>query len=141
MPNPKLAARILNQIQARPHQHDQSAWMGGALSLSPDADLTAPAHCGTTLCVAGYAAHFTGHTLQADVRSASGTTVAYKVEGEALKVSEVAQAELGLSTDDADVLFDPGTTQIEVLAALEQLADGATSIDWPAVGALALTTS
>lgn len=122
-PNAELAARIRAEITERPDHYNQGAWFSGADVLRPDEDLNAPTHCGTTLCVAGYAAHFTGHTLLP-----SGITYRPDTNQRGF-VDQVARRELGLNEDDADWLLHPARTRDEVLAALAQLADGAASID------------
>ncbi|NWF27447.1 hypothetical protein HW130_14435 [Streptomyces sp. PKU-EA00015] len=126
MPNAELAARIRTEITQRPEHHDQAHWFTGDV-LRPDEDLDAPAHCGTTLCVAGYAAHFTGHILLP-----SGIAVLPNTSKRRY-IERVAHALLGLTDSDADWLFHPLRAHDEVLAALGQLADGAAAIDTDAI--------
>ncbi|MEU5242200.1 hypothetical protein ACH4UR_37370 [Streptomyces lydicus] len=124
-PTTALAARILTEITERPAHYDQGAWFTGVDVLRPDEDLNAPTHCGTTVCVAGYAAHFTGHILlPSGITYLPGTNQRKHIE-------EVARRELGLSQHDAEWLFRPDRTRTEVLTALRQLAAGATHIDIP----------
>ncbi|RNG26435.1 hypothetical protein EEJ42_14915 [Streptomyces botrytidirepellens] len=126
MPNATLAARIRNEINERPEHYDQHDWFSGDV-LRPDEDLNAPVHCGTTLCVAGYAAHFTGHVLLA-----SGSAVVPDTSRRQ-DIEWVAREELGLTDADAEWLFHPMRTQEEVLVALDQLAGGAAGIDTEAI--------
>ncbi|MER6853775.1 hypothetical protein AB0A81_38750 [Streptomyces flaveolus] len=123
MPNADLAARIRTHIAEYPEHHDQEAWLSGADVLHPEDDLNSPDHCGTTLCVAGYAVHLTGHTLL------TGGAVHVRGTDKWHTTEQVARDELGLSDDDATWLFDRRRTRAEVLRALSQLADGAPSLD------------
>ncbi|MGW9032235.1 hypothetical protein ACWGQ5_51280 [Streptomyces sp. NPDC055722] len=50
-------------------------------------------------------------------------------DSEVLPVAAVARRELGLTDEDADYLFHPVRTRAEVLDALQQLAEGADTID------------
>ncbi|WP_331731990.1 hypothetical protein OG613_47265 (plasmid) [Streptomyces sp. NBC_00015] len=136
MPDAVLAARIRTELLKSPEHHDQSFYLDGVRLLTPEGDLTDGLRdCGTTLCVAGYAAHLTGHTIEVLDEAVNEPVIAYR-EGEAPRlVSVVAQAELGLSGDDAAWLFWGRRSREEVLAALGQLADGAPRIDIPAATA------
>ncbi|MCZ1012358.1 hypothetical protein [Streptomyces lydicus] len=119
-PTAELAARIITAIEKRPATHDQSDWMAGATRLTADEEVG----CGTTLCVAGYAAHLTGYTLEL----ASGVVRASK-NGLTDYVDHVARTELGITADDAEDLFYGELDRDDVLAALRYLANGET-IDW-----------
>jgi hypothetical protein len=129
MPNAVLAARIRTEILESPEHHDQASYLDGVRILTPEGDLSDGLRdCGTTLCVAGYAAHLTGHTIE-DLDGSGNEPVAYR-EGEAPRlVSEVAQAELGLPDNDAAWLFWGLRSSKAALVALGQLADGAPRID------------
>ena len=137
MANPELAARIRSAILTRPAHYDPTAWLRGITLLHPD---TPPHEADPlrriTLCAAGYAAHFTGHTLEVvnDPSDAHGSrathTVAYKPGSEPRPVWMVAQQELHLTGNDAGLLFASCTKAATVLAALAQLAGGANRIDW-----------
>ncbi|MGY5104541.1 hypothetical protein [Streptomyces sp. 900105245] len=64
MPHAGLAARILHAITEHPEHYDQGHWFHGVDTLHPGDQLTdGTLDCGTTLCIAGYATHLTGHTL------------------------------------------------------------------------------
>ncbi|MGW3197156.1 hypothetical protein ACWDBD_21710 [Streptomyces sp. NPDC001118] len=101
MPNAELAARIRTTILTRPRHYDPATWLRETSLLRPDTPLggTGPLSR-TTLCVAGYAAHFTGHTLEvvrgpSDSHGSRATyTVAHKPGGQALPVWVVARREL-----------------------------------------------
>ncbi|MCZ1012025.1 hypothetical protein [Streptomyces lydicus] len=140
MPNSELAARIRSAILTHPRHYDPTAWLGGITLLRPDT----PPHeadplCRTTLCVASYAVHFTGHTLEvvddpSDSHGSRAThTLAYKPGSEPLPVWVVAQRELRLTGNDAGRLFASGTRAFTVLAALAQLASGMPHVDWDAI--------
>lgn len=66
--------------------------------------------CGTTRCVAGTAAFLIhGNPIFEEPREwwpNGKKTIEYIIDGEKLAVWDVAQTELGLTTDLADVLFD-----------------------------------
>ncbi|MFE1781580.1 hypothetical protein ACFW9F_03050 [Streptomyces sp. NPDC059506] len=140
MPTPELAARIRSAILTHPHHYDPTAWLRGTTLLHPDTPLhEADTPCMTTLCVAGYAAHFTGHTLEvvdgpADSHgSRAAQTLAHKPGSQPEPVWIVAQRELHLTGNDAGRLFASCTKASTVLAALAQLAGGAPRIDWDAI--------
>ncbi|MFF9915619.1 hypothetical protein [Streptomyces sp. NPDC013457] len=133
MPNTLLASRILIAITSYPDHHDQRHFINGADRLSADEGLS----CGTTLCVAGFAAHLTGHTILNEVEGvvaipvSDGTSVSGVAD--ALPVSAVARRELGLDARDTELLFSPSRTSQEARAALLQLVEGVDSIDWRAI--------
>ena len=130
MPNAALARRVRDQITNGPGTHDQSDWMTGpVLHLDPD---RVPG-CDTTLCAAGWAAHFSGHTLANDAES--GVT-AHK-DGQIRDVADAARDVLGITDEDATGLFHEDTLPEQVIAALDQLADGAPGIDWEVAHAAA----
>ncbi|KOT51163.1 MULTISPECIES: hypothetical protein [Streptomyces] len=131
-PNADLAARIRTEITERPEHHDQHYWFEGVDTLLPTDDLLDGAlECGTTLCVAGYAAHLSGYALAGSKAFKPGQTSSYRY------IRFVAQEKLGLDREDADWLFATARTRGEVLAALGQLADGATCLDTDAIMASA----
>jgi hypothetical protein len=131
-PNAALAAEIRIAILEHPEHHDQQFYIDGVDLLTPGDSLaegTRPG-CGTTLCVAGFAAHLTGYTivrLSTDPRE--DTVLAYQRGKDSGFLAGVARTELGLSVVDADWLFSGLRTRDEVLAALGQLADGAAHIN------------
>lgn len=55
MPNAQLAQQILEQIAANPDSFDMGTWNTGEDAIPGE-----PIACGTTLCVAGWAAYLTG---------------------------------------------------------------------------------
>ncbi|MEU1827179.1 hypothetical protein ABZ502_32725 [Streptomyces abikoensis] len=127
MPNATLARYILDSILTHPDQYDQSAWFTSDHLLTPDAE----PECGTTLCVAGWAAHLSGYTLVHD-----GWPTAIK-DGEHVSVDRAAELALNISPYDAAVLFHGDLLPEQAIAALDQLADGAPQIDWECANAAA----
>jgi hypothetical protein len=118
MANAELAGRILDAIEAQPAAfnmndwHSDHVWDEETKPLSPDSD---PA-CGTTLCVAGWAAHLTGWTLQG--------IVATKPNGEEDYTDDVGQEALGLDTDTAGALFySTADVALEILRSMAGRAE------------------
>lgn len=104
------AALVLAEIEKHPDNFDVRDWVmarmdGGSIpmpyahrELPPDLH---PAECDTTLCVAGWAAHLDGWTLQGD-------GMCYRQHGPSYiprSIEVVAAAYLGLSSQQADLLF------------------------------------
>lgn len=95
-----LAQQILDEITARPEAFDMENWHydgvagndGEPNPLFPD---VAPA-CGTTLCVAGWAAHLTGWTVRGGT-AVRGDEVSF--------VDAVAEAALELEEYESNYLF------------------------------------
>ncbi|WP_330342639.1 hypothetical protein [Streptomyces sp. NBC_00557] len=133
MPNAELAARILHQITEYPEHYNQTYWLNGTDILFPHTDLNhSEHHCGTTLCIAGHAAHLTGYTLTSDH--------ATKPRHPTVSIYAAARAELELTEEDATWLFWGGRTPAQTRAALAQLAAGAPSIDQATIHATWPTT-
>ncbi|MGW1961773.1 hypothetical protein ACWCPD_16030 [Streptomyces sp. NPDC001935] len=82
----QVAGAVLDAIEGRPRAFAMGSWYWPhKRALTPE---QAP-HCGTTLCVAGWAAHVTGWTLNAD--GLSGTK-----DGVTRDIEAIAQKALGL---------------------------------------------
>lgn len=59
LPAPRLAQLILDNVTQAPEHFEMADWFDGPVNkIRPGDDL-----CGTTMCVAGWAAHLTGWTL------------------------------------------------------------------------------
>lgn len=86
-----LARRILDAIEQYPEAFDMDSWHGGR-PIGPD---DAPA-CGTTMCVAGWAAHLEGWTLNGIDAGKDGVW---------RNADDVAAVALGLDDASADLLF------------------------------------
>ncbi|MFI5864550.1 hypothetical protein [Streptomyces sp. NPDC051546] len=107
MPNAQLAAQIRTEILERPEHHDQGIYLDGVSYLEPEDDLSHGFRggCGTTLGVAGFAAHLTGYTIEIMIDGPEDEVIAYKTGVDIQPVFDVAREELGLSKDDAAWLF------------------------------------
>lgn len=127
MPNAALARAILDKIAENPTRYDQDTWLGGPADRLPAG--TDPG-AGTTLDIAAWAAHLTGHTLH---RCALVTTATAEPDDLRL-VDDVGREVLGLDQRDAARLFTR-CESAQALAALDQLADGAPAIHWETAGA------
>lgn len=84
----QVAGAVLDAIEARPEAFNMSAWFSHprSRSLKPEQE----PRCGTTLCVAGWAAHVTGWHLHADGVTGSK-------DGAARDIQAIAQKALGLT--------------------------------------------
>lgn len=108
-----VAAAVLDAIAL----HPGSLHMGSWASL-PDGDLAPgdPVQCGTTMCIAGWAAHLTGYTLCADDEDPG--VYAFK-DGEEHEVEDVGTAALGLDHTTKGLFWLPASA---ALAALREIA-------------------
>lgn len=110
MTSTDLAQRILDQITQHPDNFSMDSWFyrpGNNEELPSDA----PVECGTTMCIAGWAAHLSGWTL---VHHIEYEDIAAEQEGEGGEVIVIAEKEgeesrdivllakelLGLAQDD-----------------------------------------
>lgn len=121
---PAAAARaILDAIKANPQRHDQTSWVklvdanGDWLCDVPHATAIDPTECGTTMCVAGWAAHLNGWTLHSD----SG--IATRGDNSDTHVREIGRCLLGLSRGAARHLFYE-TDEDAARKTLQGIADG-----------------
>lgn len=128
MANRELAQKILDQVENKPHTHNQRFWFRkdrtgeDSYTLMPYDSV----ECGTTLCVAGWAAHMNGYLL---THYQGGVTIASLPLGPQRQVPDVGRELLGLSEMDAYILFHH-TYVTEAVAALEQIAAGRDYIEW-----------
>lgn len=102
MPNAELARKILDRIDQQPDNFDMSDWFrrsGGNVTLRP----TEEVDCGTTMCLAGWAAHLSGYTLiSRTVDHADGgleTLVIASKDGVERGLTGVAMKLLGINDD------------------------------------------
>ncbi|MFB7596919.1 hypothetical protein [Streptomyces sp. NPDC056160] len=94
----KVAAAILDAIDYEPAAFNMGTWATLPTGkLKPGEEI----QCGTTMCVAGWAAHLTGHTLQSDEDNG---VIAVTADGRERDVEEVAAEALGL--DDTGMFWD-----------------------------------
>lgn len=106
--NVPLLTKVLDHITAHPKEWNQGLWAVQGET------------CGTTCCVAGWAAVMSGHTLDFEERSCPCTqcevegakAASYTTEGEF--ICNVAQRELGLTVSQAGFLFS-GTNNLDDL--------------------------
>lgn len=109
----EVAAAILDKIEQYPENFDMDSWatLPNAV-LEPCGELP----CGTTMCIAGWAAHLTGHTLH---RTWEGNGVFTKKDGVRGDVEHVAGAALGLTPDGTEMFWWPAP---EALQRLREIA-------------------
>jgi len=116
--NPQETAQlVLDQIRMHPETHYQGSYESS---------------CGTTRCVAGWAAHFHGYRQISAFPTAMWIGPGTASQPGRHLVHEVAAAHLGIGEDDANILFAGTLPSQEAVHALEYLAKGE-DIDWHAV--------
>lgn len=100
----EVAAAILDMIEQYPRQFDTSTWFyrSGDSVLAPHES----AGCGTTMCVAGWAAHLTGWTLRGSLAE-KGSHVVY--------IEAAGREALGLDANTDDLFWMSADNAIEVL--------------------------
>lgn len=117
----QLARRVLYKIRTHPGQWNQriySAGMPRRVPVNQVRALTGNPDCGTTACVAGWAALYT----VPDDSQFTRDDVIQLPDGTCRLVDNPARKGLGLNHDDADWLFEYSRSLEQVLAALESLA-------------------
>lgn len=120
MPNATLARKILDQITTQPQHFDMTEWFDtpGGGTIHPDR----PLGCGTTLCIAGWAAHLTGWTLERRTDDSRVDYVARKDDVTTDGVCDIAILARDLLGLANDTLFYEGAHVAVPL--LQQIADG-----------------
>lgn len=100
LPPETLAADILTAIELEPSGFHMRHWANSEFGhlLTPE---QSPAACGTTLCIAGWALHLSGYSLE----TAKGTTHVLAEDGHLSLISDVATELLGLHDYEAEELF------------------------------------
>lgn len=138
MPNAALAQKILDAIELDEAMFNMATWAaplcddegdvlpGFKEALKPDDN---PVDCGTTLCVAGWAMHFTGWTLFPSAATVSRPVHSSGRFGDGHEIE--GREALGITKYDAGILFY--VSEDEAKDALKQLADGAEEIDWSVI--------
>lgn len=115
--NVELLRRVLEHITAHPETWNQGVWAAGAKG------------CGTAYCAAGHAVVMTGHKI--DWASAYDGVAEFVIDEGITNpawhptISEVAEAELGLTYEQAEELFEGDNTLAELWDLAEQFTDGA----------------
>jgi hypothetical protein len=126
-PNVPLMRKILEQIEADPSLLIMDNWATD-LSITSDATQYVKAlltnrglvnTCGTTRCIAGWAAEFTGWTPQF---TSSGIAEDAEKDGQFGHIEDIAQRELGLTDFQAASLFYLNDDLDRIRATMEQIA-------------------
>lgn len=127
MANATLAQEILERVENHPSAHNQGWWLrdkkGSSVVVLPP---TEEPECGTTMCVAGWAAHLSGYLLTS---YSGGVSTATLPSAPQRQVPDVARELLDLSEVDAYILFHYTCVE-EAILALEQVARGSEHIEW-----------
>lgn len=128
MANRELAQHILNQLEEKPYAHNQRWWFHKNRSSEATSVLMPGerVECGTTLCVAGWAAYISGYMLTS---YEGGITTATLPFGPQRQVPDIGRELLDLSEMDAYILFH-NTSNEEAKMALEQIINGRDHIEW-----------
>lgn len=108
---PELAAEILSAIRSDPAQHSQNIW--GERTHS----------CGTTMCVAGWAAYLTGHAHYEGLRHPNDEEMLLLLGTTDYDFVGLGAELLGIDEDDASKLFYYYNDQ-GALRAMEHIAAG-----------------
>lgn len=100
----EVAGAVLDMIEQYPDQFDMSTWFYRAKGsvLAPQE----PVDCGTTMCVAGWAAHLTGWTLRGSLAH-KGSQAEY--------IENVGREALGLDAHTDGLFWASADDAIEVL--------------------------
>ncbi|MFJ8153920.1 hypothetical protein [Streptomyces sp. NPDC094468] len=110
----EVAAAVLDRIEQYPEMFDMNNWAVLPTGvLEPGDDI----QCGTTMCIAGWAAHLTGYTLH---RTPDGLGAYARKDGRRYEVEFAAARVLGVDEVAAAQLFwDPADV---ALAQLREIA-------------------
>jgi hypothetical protein len=122
--NPRAVAEVVLGTIRDKALHDQALWIGWRTDTDEPAvgDLRGrPGECGTTACVAGWAALLTAPGNA--VYQPRSERIRWP-DGKTLTVLDAGRHALGLDGGDAAWLFSEHRTHGQVTAALESLADG-----------------
>ncbi|MFI6249012.1 hypothetical protein [Streptomyces sp. NPDC051016] len=107
----EVAAAVLDAIEYEPAAFHMGTWATLPTgTLAPGEEL----ECGTTMCVAGWAAHLTGYTLKSHE---DGGVIAVAEDGRVYEVEEVAAEALDLG--DTDMFWETAAdarAQLRVIA-------------------------
>lgn len=100
MVNVPLLRKVLEHITEHPNEHDQTDWA------------TRVEDCGTTMCVGGHAVAMTGYEIvwPSDHRYIGSATCKKDGDVWGRSIEGAAMEELGLSSDQADQLFNGNNT-------------------------------
>lgn len=128
-PNTELFRKIYNQIKEKPGSLEMTIWE--VVHVDPREDFYnplkqdwEPRNCGTTRCVAGWAAHFTApETNFFDTTERLAAEWGIVGGGEFSVEVQVGSKLLGLDTDAARALF-LGANDREAFAVVQAFAEG-----------------
>ncbi|WP_432169089.1 hypothetical protein [Streptomyces sp. 1222.5] len=101
----EVAAAVLDAIATNPHALDMGTWFwprGASKTLAPEQEPP----CGTTMCIAGWAAHLTGWTLLSDGMNG-------RKDGVTRGIEDIALDALGLTF--TNIFYDAADEAIEGL--------------------------
>ena len=132
-----LLDKIIEIIEAHPELHDQHVWakvssfpgLTRGWDLNRDGD-TVPETCGTTLCVAGWAAHLCGAQLEYRVSGWTRLvlTADYAtMDGSFLRIDTLARQLLELDADFAEELFHDNNTLNSIKSLRDEFAERVTA--------------
>jgi hypothetical protein len=113
--NEPLLQKTLDHITAHPEEHEQLVWV-----------VRGPT-CGTAGCAAGWAVTFAGHELRfapVPIVSPSGWTEHAVRVSDGRTVEYAAREELGLTDEQASLLFSGGNTIHDLWRFAEEWTDG-----------------
>ena len=117
-PNMPLLRKVLDHIDAHPDEWYQSFWaIRGDLAV----DRGVTSDCGTAYCIAGHAVMITGHGVDWAWAGGGGLeSTVLCTDGQT--IPDVARAELGLTRDEAEWLFQENNDRAGVQRAAEAIA-------------------
>lgn len=117
MVNVDLLRKVVLHITENPEQWSQEHW-------------AVVNECGTTCCVAGWAAVFSGHSLEW-LNTAGGLVQAAFVDDGIRTISDVAQEALGLDDMQARMLFGGDNDLARIWELAQSFAEGDLATDIP----------
>lgn len=106
--NTELLERVMQHITDHPEQHNQSMWVN---------------ECGTAACFAGWATLLSGWYVQR-VAPSKVVYVAHQDDLRDFLVNDLAVELLGITNDEADVLFGYGNSREMLQLMVKDLVNG-----------------
>lgn len=100
-PNLPLLRKVLDHIDAHPEEYDQAVWVNA---------------CGTAFCVAGHALRLEGHAIELRREEMDGVFPRDNtyLDGELVNIHDAARDALGLTNEEAYLLFDENNSRYAV---------------------------
>jgi hypothetical protein len=137
VPDVEKLRRVLAQVEEEAAKGSGSRWdqCHWAISRGGTAVEPTPDTCGTAFCFAGWAAVLDGAQLHWGKGYESGALVwvaefQRRADGYMDDISEYAQRSLGLTSDEANVLFLGSNTLDDLRAIVQSLVDGEGVDQW-----------